>query len=65
MPWMTKYLRWWRIVGMNHYDVNGASRLFVAMTWNSFCIKAEGRDEQALWDNLSDQARVIMEKHAV
>jgi hypothetical protein len=35
------------------------------MTWNSFCIKAEGRDEQALWDNLSDQARVIMEKHAV
>jgi hypothetical protein len=37
---------------MNHYHVNGARRLFVAMTKDGRCIQEEGVDDQYLWDRL-------------
>lgn len=55
--WEYEELVGWDIVGMNHYYVDGERRLFVAMTRNGFCIKAEGADQQGIFDDLLIQAR--------
>ncbi len=55
-PWMMKPLDEWSIVGMNHYTVNGDRRLFVAMEKDGRCIKAEGADDEYLWNRLWHQA---------
>lgn len=57
LPWHRPALIGWLIVGMNHYHINGAKRLYVAMTWQGrYLIKAEGADEPELWDDLVLQA---------
>ena len=55
-PWMMKPLDEWSIVGMNHYSVDGERRLFVAMSKDGRCIKAEGQDDRFLWNRLWHQA---------
>jgi hypothetical protein len=55
-PWNHPHLKGWDIVGMNHYHVNGQRRLFVAMTRGRRCIKAEGEDEQRVFNGLAMQA---------
>ena len=56
MPWDSRMLRGWDICGMNHYRANGRRALFVSMTRNGKCIKAEGEDETNVWDDLEMQA---------
>lgn len=58
MPW--KEMKGWSIVGMNHYFVEGAKKerhLFVAMVNRAGrCIKAEGPDESAVFEDLQKKA---------
>ena len=61
LPWLRDPLMEWRIVGMNHYTIGGVLRLFVAMTKDGRCIKAEG-DERYVWDNLITQAKQALEE---
>ena len=51
-PWAQGVLKDWTIVGMNHYHQNGERRLFVAMTKDGKCIKAEGKDNKLIWEYL-------------
>ena len=44
MPWDHPALESWMICGMNHYRFKGSTFLFVSMTKNGRCIKAEGPD---------------------
>jgi hypothetical protein len=55
-PWMMPPLDEWSIVGMNHYHVGGERRLFVSMARDGRCIKAEGVDDEYLWNRLWHQA---------
>jgi hypothetical protein len=57
-PWQCPALRDWLICGMNHYHVKGRRRLFVSMTRGGRCITAEGADNQWIWEDLADKARV-------
>ena len=41
---------------MNHYHVGGQRHLFVAMVQGDRCIKAEGADEAAVFEELERQA---------
>lgn len=52
-PWMMPPLDKWSICGMNHYHVGGEKRLFVAMTKDGKCIKQEGDNTWAIWNNLA------------
>ena len=54
-PWGSSQLAGWDIIGMNHYYENGERRLFVAMTKGSRCIRAEGKDDEYLWNRLCHQ----------
>jgi len=56
MPWNIDALKEWSIVGMNHYSIGGEKRLFVAMTLEGICIKAEGADERAVFEKLAQEA---------
>lgn len=58
LPWNHPALRAWSIVGMNHYHLEGQRRLFVAMTKEGRCIKAEGVDEAWVFERLIAQAQV-------
>lgn len=58
MPWNHIVLRPWSIVGMNHYHRDGRRYLFVAMTKDKRCIKAEGWDEAVVFERLIAQAQV-------
>lgn len=51
-PWSRPPLDKWAICGMNHYHVSGKRMLFVAMTRHGKCIKAEGSDDEYLWNRL-------------
>lgn len=57
-PWQCGALVDWSIVGMNHYHVNGAKFLFVAMAKGDQFIKAEGHNPKHVFLKLSDQAVV-------
>lgn len=59
MPWDRVELRGWSIVGMNHYHVGGIRRLFVAMTKDGRCIKAEGVYEPNVWRDLAALAYAV------
>ncbi len=56
MPWDVPQLSGWSIVGMNHYRMGGAKKLFVAMTKDGHCIVSEGADEQAVFVELASLA---------
>jgi hypothetical protein len=58
LPWNSGALQGWDICGMNHYHVQGDLRrhLFVSMTRNNRCIKAEGADEAAVFATLQEEA---------
>lgn len=56
-PWRRHPLSAWSIVGMNHYHVDGQRRLFVAMTKDGECIKAEGPDDGRVWVRLGEMAK--------
>jgi hypothetical protein len=58
-PWKVKPLDEWRIVGMNHYQKNGESCLFVAMTKDTQCIKEEGADDDRIWVRLRHRANTL------
>ena len=59
-PWHCAIpLRKWSIVGMNHYFKGGERCLFVAMTKDGRCIKAEGPDDARIWLDLVKQAERI------
>ena len=58
LPWNHIVLRPWSIVGMNHYHRDGRRRLFVAMTKDGRCIKAEGWDEALVFERLIAMAQV-------
>lgn len=58
-PWNQGALRSWQICGMNHYQVDGERRLFVSMTRQNLCIKAEGADEHQLFLELDSHAAVL------
>lgn len=51
-PWKMKPLDEWRIVGMNHYRIQGHDMLYVAMTKGGKCIQSEGLDDEYLWNRL-------------
>jgi hypothetical protein len=55
-PWKQLPLNEWAIVGMNHYNMNGERRLFVAMTKDGHCIVEEGLDDEYLWNRLWHKA---------
>lgn len=59
LPWQAGPLALWSIVGMNHYYVTRGRRLFVAMTRDNICIKAEGADEAMVFAELEAEARMI------
>lgn len=61
-PWNHPDLRRWSIVGMNHYGMAHQRRLFVAMTWSQYCIRAESSDETEVWQSLLDQANAVFRK---
>ena len=42
---------------MNHYHKDGERYLFVAMTKDGHCIRAEGAHAPSSWKGLADQAR--------
>lgn len=57
MPWQKLKEDGWRIVGMNHYNLEGECHLFVAMTKKGQpAIVAEGTDEVEVFKNLEEQA---------
>ena len=58
LPWNHIVLRPWSIVGMNHYHRDGRRHLFVAMTKDGRCIKAEGWDEALVFERLIAMAQV-------
>jgi len=49
MPWHRPELDAWSIIGMNHYTLEGRRHLFVAMVSGKRWIRAEGRDEEAVF----------------
>ena len=55
-PWKQPPLDEWRIVGMNHYKVNGETFLYVSMCKNGKCITEEGKDDKYLWNRLWHKA---------
>ena len=57
LPWVRPELKNWDIIGMNHYHFGEARFLFVSMGRKGRYIKAEGADNQALWDDLAHQAQ--------
>lgn len=58
MPWDNLFKRGWRIVGMNHYNVNGKAHLFCAMTKRGMCIQSESQDESEVFSSLEKQAEI-------
>lgn len=58
-PWEIDALIDWDIVGMNHYHSEGGRRLFVAMTKDGCCIKAEGPETSEIWRSLAVQAEQL------
>jgi hypothetical protein len=57
LPWNIPPLDKWRIVGMNHYNMAGVKRLFVAMTDSKGrCIQTEGTDEIEVFRDLWKKA---------
>lgn len=56
LPWKTTELEGWAIVGMNHYFLGGEKHLFVAMVKSGKCIRAEGTDEEKVFEDLKQQA---------
>jgi hypothetical protein len=56
LPWRRLELLDWDIVGMNHYWVNGTRFLFVAMTKEGRCVRAEGSDEADVFEALATLA---------
>ena len=59
MPWRRTELDHWDIIGMNHYYVKGVRYLFVAMGSNGRYIKAEGIDDEGVFDDLVRLAEEI------
>lgn len=59
MPWDRDELILWSIVGMNHYWMDGRRHLFVAMTWENHCIRAEGVSEALVFETLAKQAKRV------
>lgn len=63
MPWDREELLLWEIVGMNHYRTPaGARHLFVAMTREGLCIRAEGGIEALVFEQLARQANEMEEE---
>jgi len=63
-PWLLAPLNEWSIVGMNHYHIDEAKMIFVAMAKDGRVIKAEGMDNQNIWAALQGQAIYInLEDH--
>lgn len=60
LPWQDAPLNEWAIVGMNHYFLHGQKHIFVAMIKGDKCIKAEGTDEQKVFDELKQKAEVMI-----
>ncbi len=60
MPWGHVDLADWAIVGMNHYYVDGQRHLFVSMSHNGRCIRAEGVNQGAVFADLREQARALL-----
>lgn len=56
VPWESRKLREWSIVGMNHYHVKGERYLFVAMAKENRMIKAEGTCAKSVFNCLEAQA---------
>lgn len=56
MPWQELLNNGWLIVGMNHYKLSGKRYLFCAMSKDGRCIKSEGEDDSAVFDDLHEQA---------
>jgi hypothetical protein len=58
LPWNKPELESWSIVGMNHYFANGVKHLYVAMVHKdmNYAIYAEGTDEVAVFDQLTEEA---------
>ena len=60
LPWLDETdFAGWDIVGMNHYHVDGERRLFVAMTKDGRCVKAEGPDDSRIWHTLANEVEYI------
>ena len=52
LPWIQLYHQGWRIVGMNHYNLQGIGRLFCSMVRDGSCITAEGIDQGKVFYDL-------------
>ena len=60
LPWKHPDLVDWSIVGMNHYYVNGnRRRIFIAIVRDNYCVKVEGQDISATWEELRLKAQRI------
>lgn len=57
LPWQQNSLSEWAIVGMNHYFLHGQKHLFVAMIKGEKCIKAEGTNEEKVFEELAQKAQ--------
>jgi hypothetical protein len=57
LPWRKTELYEWSICGMNHYHVDGQRYLFVSLCKDGRCIKAEGFDDDEIWNILIEQAK--------
>lgn len=56
MPWYFLKCNGWRIVGMNHFVIQGKPWLYVAMMRDGKCIVAEGINEVDVFESLQVQA---------
>ena len=56
MPWSGLFKAGWRIVGMNHFRLNGATYLFCAMTKDGKCIVSEGTNDEQVFVDLERKA---------
>jgi hypothetical protein len=61
MPWADLIRDGWRIVGMNHYHLNGVPHLFCSMAKDGRCITAESNNEALVFQELAAQARKVAE----
>jgi len=56
MPWDLLFAHGWRIVGMNHYRLDGKECLFCDMIKDGRCIVAEGPQDIGIFKWLEEKA---------
>lgn len=58
-PWQAVELDGWSVIALNHFHVNGARYLYVAMN-NGMgkCIVEQGTEDDFLWQRLRQKAQI-------